>query len=64
MSATATSLDDSILLDFRTACVDLAEAKRAMRAKDTAATRARVLRCAAAVDAILDLGNATARVRT
>ena len=64
MTATATCLDDSILLDFRLACADLAEAKWALRVKDTPAARARVLRCAAAVDGILDLRNASARART
>jgi hypothetical protein len=55
-----TSLEDSILLDFRTACADLAEAKQAVRAKATPAARARLQECAALVDAILDLGNAAA----
>jgi hypothetical protein len=64
VNATATCLDDSILLDFRTACADLAEAKLAVRIKDTPAARARVIRRGAAVDAILDLGNATTRART
>ena len=60
MNLTATGLEDSILLDFRTACADLAEAKRAVRAKDTPAARARLQECAARVDAILDLRNAAA----
>ena len=37
-----TSLEDSIELDFATACADLAAAKRAMRARDTPAARARL----------------------
>jgi hypothetical protein len=58
-----TSLEDSILLDFRTACADLAEAKQAVRARDTPAARARLEECAALVDAVLDLSNATASAR-
>lgn len=63
MNLTLTSLDDNIELDFRVACADLAAAKQALRDKDTPAARARVVRCAAAVDAILDLSNATTAAR-
>ena len=63
MNPTLTSLDDTIELDFRVACADLAAAKQALRVKDTPAARARIGRCAAAVDAILDLGNASAGTR-
>lgn len=63
MTMTATSLEASIELDFRTACAALAEAKRGMQIKDTPAARARVSRCAQTVDAILDLGNAASSVR-
>ena len=60
MNVTATSVGDSIEVDFGTACADLARAKRAVRAKDTPAARARLSECAATVDAILDLSNDTA----
>jgi hypothetical protein len=60
---TAAGLEDSILLDFRTACADLAEAKQAVRARDTPAARARLQECVALVDAVLDLSNATASAR-
>ena len=63
MNLATTSLEDSIELDFATACADLAAAKRAMRARDTPAARARINRCAATIDAILDLSNATAGTR-
>lgn len=63
MTLTATSLEASIELDFRTACANLAEAKRAVRIKDTPAARARVERCTSTIDAILDLGNAASSVR-
>jgi hypothetical protein len=55
VNLTAPGRDDTLLRDFRAACADLAEAKQAVRAKDTAAARARLRECAARVDAILDL---------
>lgn len=63
MNGMITDLDQSIELDFRLACADLAEAKRAVRVKDTPAARARVSRCADMVDSILDLGNAAFAAR-
>ncbi|MCW2636979.1 MAG: hypothetical protein JWQ99_3346 [Blastococcus sp.] len=56
----ATSLGAAHQTDFDMACADLARAKRAMRAKDTPTARERVGRCAARVDAILDLSNEVA----
>jgi hypothetical protein len=53
----ATSPGADISLDFDMACADLTQAKRAVRAKDTPAARERVGRCAARVDAILDMSN-------
>jgi hypothetical protein len=61
MSLTATNLGESIELDFRMACVDLARAKEALRVEDSPAARALVSRRAAVVDAILDLGNDAGR---
>jgi hypothetical protein len=55
----ATSPRDSIALEFRVACADLAQAQRAVLAKDTPGARGRVSQCAAAVDALLDSKNAT-----
>lgn len=63
MSVTMTGVDESIELDFRLACADLAAAKEAVQVKDTPAARARVARCAAKVDAILDLRNAASAAR-
>lgn len=63
MNLTAPGLDESIELDFRLACADLAAARRALRAKDTPAARARVDRCEQTIDAILDLGNAASSAR-
>ena len=60
MNLAAPSLGDSIELDFRMACAELALAKQAVRAKDTPAARARLSQCAATVDVILDLSNDTA----
>jgi hypothetical protein len=47
--------------DFELACAELAQAKLAVRTKDTPAARARLGRCAARVDEILDRSNDTAR---
>jgi hypothetical protein len=58
MNLTVPGLHESIELDFRLACADLAKARRAMVVKDTPAARARVSRCVATVDTILDLRNA------
>jgi hypothetical protein len=58
-----TSLEDSIRLDFAAACADLADARQAVRVKDSPAARARCHECAALVDAILDLENATVAAR-
>ena len=63
MTMAGTTLRKNLVTDFSAACADLAEAKRAVRAKDTPAARARVLACAATVDAILDLGNDSAEGR-
>jgi hypothetical protein len=54
---------DTIELDFLSACADLAQAKRARQAKDTPAARARLQECAARVDTILDRSNDLARDR-
>ena len=60
MNITAASPRSLMELDFRMACADLARAKEALRAKDSAAARTRLSECAAAVDAILDLSNEAA----
>lgn len=51
------SLEDSIQLDFDLARLELAEARRARQAADTAATRQRLDECRARLDSILDMWN-------
>ena len=64
MNLTVPGLDESIELDFRLACADLAAARRAVRVKDTPAARARDSRCVEPIDAILDLGTAAGSARS
>lgn len=49
---------DSLELMFHAACEELAEARRAQRAKDTPAARDRVAECLTRLDGILDARNA------
>jgi hypothetical protein len=57
VNLTATKTKDSMTLEFSVACGELAQARRAVLAKDTPSARGRVSQCAATVDAILDLIN-------
>ena len=61
MIPTADSVLDSIHLEFELACLDLAEARRVQRSKDSLAARARVTACREKVDALLDMWNAAGR---
>jgi hypothetical protein len=60
MNMAGTNLSESLKVDFGLACTDLAEARQAVRVKDTPAARARIIACTATLDAILDLTNAGA----
>jgi hypothetical protein len=63
VSLTAVSVEDALQSDFALACLDLAGAKQAQRAKDTPAARDRVDECVRRVDAILDMSNGHPEVR-
>lgn len=64
MNAVADSFEESVRLDFAQACLELAEAEQALRAKDDAAGRARLDRCRSKVDEILDMWNEAASAGT
>jgi hypothetical protein len=58
MAAVAVTVEATLEQDFRLACLDLAAARDDQRRKDTPPARARVARCRAEVDRVLDLRNA------
>jgi len=59
----ADSFEDSVRFDFQQACLELAEAERALRLRNDATTQARLDRCRARVDQILDMWNEAASRR-
>lgn len=64
MNLVTDSFSDSIRLDFQMACLELARAERAERARSTPATQAWVQQCRDRVDAILDMWNESEGVGT
>jgi hypothetical protein len=58
MTVVAETVEATLEQDFRFACLDLATARDDQRRKDTPGSRARLARCRAEVDRVLDLRNA------
>jgi hypothetical protein len=58
MTVVAETVEATLEQDFRLACLDLATARDELQRKDTPRARARVARCRAEVDRVLDLRNA------